>query len=409
MIDSALVIDALAFAADKHRRQRRRDVDASPYVNHPIALARILAVEGGISDPAVLCGALLHDTLEDTDATPEEIAARFGERIAAIVGEVTDDKSLPKAERKRLQIVHAASISREARLVKLADKISNVRDVIASPPHDWPAQRRQGYVTWASRVIDALRGTHADLEAAFDRTCGALLARRTVGVDGCRNAWLAVSRQGLDGALSLHVFDAAAALVAHYGDDALIAVDIPLGLSDHGPREADRLARRRLGGGRASSVFPTPLRAMLEAATRVDADATGRAIDGRGFGVQSFQILPKIRDWNAVLAANAAARASVHEIHPEVCFGVMAGGAIVDRKKSPVGEQRRRDLLAGYFGDGALDALYAVLPRNRAGIDDLHDALVALWSAERIATGRGVSLPDPPERDSAGMPRAIWY
>src|SRR5881628_2714203 len=116
----ALLLKALAFAAHKHRDQRRKDAQASPYINHPIALADVLVNEGGVTDVDVLCAALLHDTVEDTATTHEELANAFGSRIARIVAEVTDDKSLPKAERKRLQVEHAASLSREAKLVKLA-------------------------------------------------------------------------------------------------------------------------------------------------------------------------------------------------------------------------------------------------------------------------------------------------
>jgi len=168
MNDTALILRAASFAAHKHRNQRRKDADASPYINHPLTLACILAGDGGITDAATLCAALLHDTVEDTDTTPAEIEAGFGAEIRAIVEEVTDDKSLPKAERKRLQIEHAAHISDKAKLVKLADKISNVRDMNAAPPAAWPLRRRQEYFDWAKSVIDRLRGIHPGLEAAFD-------------------------------------------------------------------------------------------------------------------------------------------------------------------------------------------------------------------------------------------------
>lgn len=164
----ALLLKALAFAAHKHRDQRRKDQEASPYINHPIALANVLVNEGGVADVEVLCAALLHDTLEDTATTPEELVEAFGERIARIVGEVTDDKALPKAERKRMQIEHAPALSREAKLVKLADKICNVRDVAERPPQGWDLARRREYFDWAKRVVDGLRGTHRPLEAAFD-------------------------------------------------------------------------------------------------------------------------------------------------------------------------------------------------------------------------------------------------
>jgi guanosine-3',5'-bis(diphosphate) 3'-pyrophosphohydrolase len=164
----ALLFRALAFAAHKHRDQRRKDAEASPYINHPIALAEVLAGEGGVADVDVLAAALLHDTIEDTATTAVELRAEFGERIAAMVEEVTDDQNLPKAERKRLQIVHAAGLSPGARLVKLADKICNLRDVADRPPAKWDLQRRQEYFEWAKRVIDGLRGASPKLEAAFD-------------------------------------------------------------------------------------------------------------------------------------------------------------------------------------------------------------------------------------------------
>jgi guanosine-3',5'-bis(diphosphate) 3'-pyrophosphohydrolase len=163
----ALLLKALAFAAHKHRDQRRKDAEASPYINHPIALADLLVNEGGITDVEVLCAALLHDTVEDTATTPEELEA-FGARVAGIVAEVTDDKLLPKAERKRLQVEHAGALSPEAKLVKLADKTCNLRDVAIRPPAHWDLARRREYFDWAKRVVDGVRGAHPRLEAAFD-------------------------------------------------------------------------------------------------------------------------------------------------------------------------------------------------------------------------------------------------
>jgi guanosine-3',5'-bis(diphosphate) 3'-pyrophosphohydrolase len=166
--DLGIVLEALAFAAHKHRDQRRKDAAASPYINHPIALANVLVQEGAVSEPEVIAAALLHDTVEDTQTTPAELRAAFGERVAQVVEEVTDDKSLPKAERKRLQIENAARISREAKLVKLADKICNLRDMADHAPASWDLVRRREYFDWAKAVIDRLRGVHPRLEAAFD-------------------------------------------------------------------------------------------------------------------------------------------------------------------------------------------------------------------------------------------------
>jgi guanosine-3',5'-bis(diphosphate) 3'-pyrophosphohydrolase len=167
----ALILHATAFAADKHRKQRRKDEEASPYINHPVALANLLA-QAGICDTTVLAAALLHDTIEDTDATAEELMGAFGQEITAVVLEVTDDKSLPKAERKRLQVEHAPHLSGSAKLVKLADKICNLRDVSDSPPHDWSLGRKREYFDWARQVVDGLRGAHAGLEELFDAEYG---------------------------------------------------------------------------------------------------------------------------------------------------------------------------------------------------------------------------------------------
>ena len=163
------LITAIAFAADKHRNQRRKDADASPYINHPIALANLLLNEAGVEDQRVLIAAILHDTIEDTDTTEQELVKHFGKDVADIVLEVTGDKALPKAERKRLQIEHAAHISRRAKLVKLADKICNLRDITASPPADWSVDRKREYFDWAKSVVDELRGVHPGLEHLFDK------------------------------------------------------------------------------------------------------------------------------------------------------------------------------------------------------------------------------------------------
>lgn len=173
--DLAKFVKAAAFAAKKHSTQRRKDAQASPYINHPIELANVLANEGGVNDVIALCAAVLHDTIEDTETTIEELQTLFGPGVAAVVMEVTDDKSLEKSVRKQLQVEHAPHISPEAKLVKLADKICNLRDILASPPADWSAERKQAYFEWAARVVAGLRGVHLGLESVFD----GLYARRT--------------------------------------------------------------------------------------------------------------------------------------------------------------------------------------------------------------------------------------
>jgi len=161
-----LVLQAAAFAAEKHRTQRRKDID-TPFINHPIQLAYIL-VQADVEDPVVLAAALLHDTIEDTQTTHDEIEIVFGHEIANIVAECSDDKSLDKLERKQAQVDKAAHVSTRAKLVKLADKIANVSDIDGAPPAGWSLERKREYFDWAKRVVDRMRGVHPKLEARFD-------------------------------------------------------------------------------------------------------------------------------------------------------------------------------------------------------------------------------------------------
>ncbi|MET0893489.1 MAG: HD domain-containing protein [Pseudoxanthomonas sp.] len=172
------VIDAIAFAAHAHRMQRRKDKYETPYINHPVALVQILAVEAGVEDADVLCAAALHDYLEDCCGEPGQasleagrqlLQERFGAEVLALVDAVTDDKSLPKAERKRRQVEHAGHVPHGARLIKLADKTANLRDLVDFPPADWPAFRRRDYFDWAALVVAQVRGAHPQLEALFDQ------------------------------------------------------------------------------------------------------------------------------------------------------------------------------------------------------------------------------------------------
>ncbi len=159
---------AASFAARKHTGQRRKGNDAAPYINHPLEVANLLSNVGKVEDYDVLIAALLHDTIEDTETTAEEITEKFGATVCGYVLEVTDDKSLPKAERKQLQIEHAAHISKGAKIVKLGDKISNIRDVTENPPDGWDVKRRLEYIEWGEKVVAGMRGTNEYLEKYFD-------------------------------------------------------------------------------------------------------------------------------------------------------------------------------------------------------------------------------------------------
>lgn len=162
------VLQALDFAARKHRLQRRKDAEASAYINHPIAVALVLVDEGRISDEVHLVAAILHDTVEDTKTTFEELDEKFGAEVTSLVREVTDDKSLPKERRKELQVEHAPGSSPRAKQLKIADKIANIRDIVASPPSDWSVERKLDYLRWSERVVAGCRGVNPGLDAAFD-------------------------------------------------------------------------------------------------------------------------------------------------------------------------------------------------------------------------------------------------
>ena len=167
--DLGLVLRAAQFAANKHKDQRRKDVKATPCINHPINLAEVLHTDGGVRDPIVIAAALLHDTIEDTKTTYDELRGAFGTSVADVVVEVTDVKFMAKASRKRLQVAKAGLASERARQVKLADKICNLRDILARPPAGWSLARQQKYFDWAKEVVDQVRGVNPGLERMFDR------------------------------------------------------------------------------------------------------------------------------------------------------------------------------------------------------------------------------------------------
>lgn len=163
------ILQATHFAALKHTDQRRKNPAASPYINHPAEVAWLLSSVGGIEDENVLIAALLHDTIEDTETSREEIVIQFGEHVARLVCECTDDKSLAKAERKRLQIENAPHKSHGAKCIKLADKLSNLKSMLSEPPLDWPVERQREYFIWAEKVVAGLRGVNLALEQELDK------------------------------------------------------------------------------------------------------------------------------------------------------------------------------------------------------------------------------------------------
>lgn len=162
------ILEAAIFAALKHQGQVRKDEQASPYITHPLAVAREIYATGKVDDLNILIAAILHDTIEDTKTNTDEIRAHFGEEVLSFILEVTDDKSLDKDERKLLQVIHSPDLSYPARMIKLADKLVNCRDILHTPPKDWDIIRRREYIQWAYNVVAQIRDTNPHLEAAFD-------------------------------------------------------------------------------------------------------------------------------------------------------------------------------------------------------------------------------------------------
>ncbi|RPI18846.1 MAG: bifunctional (p)ppGpp synthetase/guanosine-3',5'-bis(diphosphate) 3'-pyrophosphohydrolase [Ignavibacteriae bacterium] len=161
------ILKALEFAAEKHKDQRRKGKDATPYINHPIQVASLLVEYGKEEDVDLIRAALLHDTIEDTETTPDELEQHFGLEVKRLVLEVTDDKNLPKKIRKQLQVEDAPKKSDKAKMLKLSDKICNIKDVVHSPPSHWSVERRKEYLDWAEKVVKGLKGVHPVLEEMF--------------------------------------------------------------------------------------------------------------------------------------------------------------------------------------------------------------------------------------------------
>lgn len=175
MKNNQKILSAVAFAADRHKNQRRKGVGKVPYINHPIAVAKTLS-DFGENDTDLIISALLHDVIEDTAKNEHEIKQlseiilkKFGEDVLLIVLEVSDNKSLPVDERKRLQVIHTPHLSEQARKLKIADKACNVIDIKNDPPENWTLERKLNYLKWAKEVVDGARGLNEKLDQHFDQ------------------------------------------------------------------------------------------------------------------------------------------------------------------------------------------------------------------------------------------------
>ena len=231
-----------------------------------------------------------------------------------------------------------------------------------------------------------------------------------LGVDACKGGWISISRDLATGELSSEVHSSVESLLDRSGRPIAFAIDIPIGMTDAGPRECDKLARGILGSPRSSSVFPAPIRPALEASTRKEADAVSKSIDGRGVGAQAWGLYSRIREVDRVLRAKPLARRFIYEVHPEISFATWNGGISVSQaKKSKEGMNIRTGLVDGYFGREARSAVRQRRPLNLLADDDINDAFAALWTAERIYSGTAGVIPDPPHIDSLGIEMGMWY
>jgi predicted RNase H-like nuclease len=228
------------------------------------------------------------------------------------------------------------------------------------------------------------------------------------GVDGCRAGWIAVVEDTDTRRITTSVFKAFAQLAASL-DAAVIAVDIPIGLTERGPRECDVLARGHLGPKRGSSVFPAPIRPALYEPTYEAAKATSIAVQQKSISKQAWAIYPKIREVEEALLASADLRARVIEVHPELTFSTWSGAPILPSKKAAEGAATRQRLIAGHFDLRAFSMARAAVPRALTSDDDIADAFAALWTAERFFAGMARTTPASLQVDSRGLPMRMVH
>jgi predicted RNase H-like nuclease len=229
------------------------------------------------------------------------------------------------------------------------------------------------------------------------------------GVDGCPGGWICVARDTETGEISANLFGTAADLVSQRPCPEVIAIDIPIGLTDAGQRLCDRQARGLLGGTRQRSVFPSPIRPALHAANRSAASEITLKADGRKVGAQSWGIYPKVRELDTILSATPTLQLRVREVHPELCFWAWNGGvAMAHKKKSRAGRAERRRFIDARYGLAADEVRDNYLVKD-VGHDDINDAFAALWTAERILAGTALVLPNPAPVDAVGLRMEMWY
>jgi len=229
------------------------------------------------------------------------------------------------------------------------------------------------------------------------------------GVDGCKDGWFCLTKDLATGTINSAVYKDAKSLLEQQPEPLLIAIDIPIGLTEAGPRICD-IEARKLIGPRRSSIFPAPIRPVLQAKTREEADSIGRQVDSRGVPAQAFAIYDKIRDIDEILIKRPGLQGRIKEVHPEVCFWAWNSKKYISySKKTEEGQLQRRDLIDKTFGDKIVEEIRAKYLKKAVATDDIHDAFAALWTAERVCKAKASVIPDPSPKDAFELHMEMWY
>lgn len=414
--------DAVVYATHVHGDQVRKGAEI-PYISHVISVAALVLEDGGGEEEAV--AALLHDAVEDAGGQRrlDDIAHRFGRRIADIVAgcsewikqpDESDDDKPSWCLRKRAYLDHLREATDESILrVALADKVHNARAIVADLRARGPemakvfnagASDQVWYylalaAAFAERPGTKLRNELQVAVAEMPALFGEVPRRaRVVGVDGAPYGWVAVALDE-DCLASVARFRTFQDVLDEFADAEIVAVDIPIGLASRGRRSPDHAAKDFLAP-HGSRVFETAPRAVLEARTYAAALARLRADEGRGFSAQSYALRDKIFEVDECARSDDRVR----EVHPEVSFAALAERAL-GRKKTPEGHADRASLLE----KGGIWLPADAFKLGGVGADDVLDAGAAAWSARRIANGQAKILPEAPDPDERGRAIAIWY
>ena len=290
-------------------------------------------------------------------------------------------------------------------VIKAEDERLNQAGLRSRMPEDWDEQD-----PWARYRAVGIRWIDTDAHGVTrksSRPSAKPAAVVCVGVDRCKAGWLTMVREG--DAIGARIFETFSELVAAFGESDIVVVDIPIGLLDTSPRTCEQLARQRIGP-RRSSVFSTPVREVVAINEYSEANERHRELTGKGISQQAFHILPPIREVDDVLRAKPELRKRVFETHPEVAFWAADKRQVLGHpKKSAAGLKLRRRIIENRLGVDPFDSIRPQFTKAKVADDDIVDALIALWTAERVSRSEASSLPENPEVDRFGIEAAIWY